>query len=1377
MPPRSKKKLDFEQASGNNQVIMSMFLSRSSPLKDHAGKVAKINELIQNHALGRAAGRILRYLVKGHAELIRKHGGKGIKEAITQEWKKLAQGPRDEWKELMKDFMSAVYNASKANGSHPSRAIKDEADRWMKLNDSKWREEGPFNPSDSKSSGVPQEGTYMNADDRNAVISKYNAQPKPTRGKKNKARDEPLEEQSIGRRRKNGGTILPDLDAIEKKEQKAPQRASPGPSETEFAHLTSLIPSDSDDSRPSTPEPRRAPARPRRRRSRSRTRAPRRSRSRQPAPVPVEQKEEPPVTLHVRNFGKPTPPGTASKAVQLGKKNKKGTTEAKEITKIASRAARKAQTGSIPEGFSVQTVVDSTPDHATGPEIPAGPVPGDSSIPVTSHVPNTSGTTPRDQDLATRTKQPTVQTPSNPILDVKADEKAKPLPTREKKIEFKAQTDEKGVAMDTTGMDQNMIQGPDFHANMTATIDSMLAQLRTAVYEEIEAPSSKTANSFKTLRYLTNNRRERKENARHILNELAGLKPEIRAGLMMMMASPRSFSVGWHADMQIIAQALRQSALSSEEIVTGLSEDVPHPTLAGVSHGRRIQDIISDAKAYEMGREALRPDQQQALHETVQNEMVNAVEANRNPQEGVSTNMLGLAFRAATVFQGLLAYYGAKQLLVKGASVAAVAAGITPLGWAAIAGGLALDTALVYDVIKNWNPVKKGGPLGPNNPQANASGGRAPDVVKTLDTKGGDPPTSAGGAVTGDVPMPPLPDRGIIAPRGVMPADRSLPEIKRYLDDLYKKGHIVHGHIQDVQRATQLAQKLNQSLGFPISAVKQWAADKMGVGTGTTVQAGAPDPSVRGVIEAKKEQSTLQPTGDDDADMTKVDEPDQATLSTINRDTSDQRVNAVAPAPPASSSSASSSSSAPAATPRGYATPYPPPPDSKEQGRFVPVDFKQIRHYTVVLIDEKGRPYTNRTGQAGYGSYDPYAYQNGDTVHHIGLNTEYFPATTPRTTFNGQPYYFIDGMWTRGVVRDPAKVASEIRQRGYYAEKNGLWNMDKLKKSGFGLSKDEWGQVKAVADDDAKQRRAEGKDFNGPVVPDNKTPTPGSSTATVDHPDDKHGTPEGKATKGSKPTSGPPLATPVGADIPYDRKGPKGQEDKTPDNIPPELQGLVKRLTTPQALPTGDETLGQKGQTGLLRPEFMEGGANFVGEVNQDVTLNVIQNLQWQNFNNRDNWEPNEYFDNPLYLMELAQTGERFGGHLYGEELLATQEMASRYAIRHINPRINAFRDVPDSIQFQARNIFMAVQPYEGQAAKGDSDQDGFKTSIESNFEFHDAFLPCGFNWPSTGPLEKFTETDGTQYPDSARVGGLELSLHDAEPLANINNWIATTST
>jgi hypothetical protein len=704
----------------------------------------------------------------------------------------------------------------------------------------------------------------------------------------------------------------------------------------------------------------------------------------------------------------------------------------------------------------------------------------------------------------------------------------------------------------------------------------------------------------------------------------------------------------------------------------------------------------------------------------------------------------------------------------------------------------AADVVLFKRVLDNWGKSKPP-PYSARSSAANQSGQRAAESSK-YDSKGpggGSDPAAPDGAAGGNIPSTPQPDGGVVAPFTTGEHLPTAPPVamppqgysgrlstENFLMELKKQGKLA-----GIQFGTQVIQSQIEAL-----------AKKYGLHPGTTYE------WVRNQSGSEGPGSSGDGKSDDMEDVDLDMNNDDGGGGSITHEEAKQRQPALEQQPSVPGAVGGQASQP--------ALPRPPPPTEKKinvdatpapsqggLGAVAAPQTGQIRQSYVVFVDRKGKPFVVNPPSGG--RFDPTGTAP-DGQHSLGGNLQNIQYLDMKTTkFGDKTYYQLpDGSWALGVTRDPANVANSTKNVGIRSETGGLagsYNIDKLDRSKamVKLQPDEKkGVVTGYQTGTTQQRSARqgGQPINQPAV---NQPGVGRGVARPVEAkgDDKKGDVKGGGGAGGPVAADdtqPPLAVPVGGQVdksqqqkyetPQERKDRLKKEQD--DFVPPELQGLVKKLTTPQPQqrPTGDETLGQKGQTGLLRPEFIEGGANFVGEVNKDVTLNLIQELGWQGFNNYQ-WESNEQGDNPLYLQELAQTGERFSGILFGDEYIGDQEVEARYATHHIDPKINAFRDVPDTIQQQARNIFMAVVPYEGQAAMSDSNQTQFKSSVLTNYEFHNVYLPDGFHFPSSGPLEKFTEADGTQYPDSARLLGYELSLHDAEPLSNVNNWIATTST
>lgn len=182
----------------------------------------------------------------------------------------------------------------------------------------------------------------------------------------------------------------------------------------------------------------------------------------------------------------------------------------------------------------------------------------------------------------------------------------------------------------------------------------------------------------------------------------------------------------------------------------------------------------------------------------------------------------------------------------------------------------------------------------------------------------------------------------------------------------------------------------------------------------------------------------------------------------------------------------------------------------------------------------------------------------------------------------------------------------------------------------------------------------------------------------------------------------------------------------------------------------------------------------MVSEVNQDKRLNLINELVWGSFKNY-NWEVNNQPDNPLGLGNIVEEGVRFSGDLFGENWLKWQKPLATELCSDLDKSLKV-KKVPMEIQSQAQNVWMAVQPYEGQAASTDSRQQMYKSPEETMDEFHDVYTPDWFSVSSSSPLEQFTEADGTQLPDSARLGLQPWSSYDWQKAGIINQWIFQTA-
>lgn len=308
-------------------------------------------------------------------------------------------------------------------------------------------------------------------------------------------------------------------------------------------------------------------------------------------------------------------------------------------------------------------------------------------------------------------------------------------------------------------------------------------------------------------------------------------------------------------------------------------------------------------------------------------------------------------------------------------------------------------------------------------------------------------------------------------------------------------------------------------------------------------------------------------------------------------------------------------------------------------------------------------------------------------------------------------------------------------------------------------------EAKALQQEQATAAPTAAPTTQAPTSQKTTTQTPTTQTPTTTQP------PTTQPATQKPTTQTPTTQKPATTQPPAATQKPTTTQPSTaaPTQAPTTVPGL-ENLVNLRSIADGSQSQG------LLRPEFYQGGADFVSEVNNDVKLNEVNEMVWQSFKNY-NWESNQQDDNPLFWGLQQEHGTRFSGMLFGEEFLRSQKSSSSYTTKHLDPLVNASKYVPPQIQTQARNIFQAVVPYEGQAQMSDSLLTQYKSPAQTDGEFHDVFLPDWFSIPTSSPLEKFTPSDGTQYPDSARLYGLEMSINDADTLKNVNGWIYNTVT
>jgi len=234
------------------------------------------------------------------------------------------------------------------------------------------------------------------------------------------------------------------------------------------------------------------------------------------------------------------------------------------------------------------------------------------------------------------------------------------------------------------------------------------------------------------------------------------------------------------------------------------------------------------------------------------------------------------------------------------------------------------------------------------------------------------------------------------------------------------------------------------------------------------------------------------------------------------------------------------------------------------------------------------------------------------------------------------------------------------------------------------------------------------------------------------------------------------------------------------DEVPPKDPEKKKKEVTKGDTPKKKKDLKRKWEPvevridePLLRPEFYEGGSNFVTEFNKDVKMNEIDQLSWASFKNY-NWEANTQSDNPLHSGVVAEEAVRFSGSLIGEEVLPEQRKLAKQWYKDHDFGSMPYR-VPLVTAYAAKEFMMDVIPLEGQSAQRDINPHYKKSAKATEKEFHNVDLPDWFSIKDTAPLETFTASDGTQFPDTERLHPGRISSYWWSRYENQNQFIFET--
>lgn len=249
-------------------------------------------------------------------------------------------------------------------------------------------------------------------------------------------------------------------------------------------------------------------------------------------------------------------------------------------------------------------------------------------------------------------------------------------------------------------------------------------------------------------------------------------------------------------------------------------------------------------------------------------------------------------------------------------------------------------------------------------------------------------------------------------------------------------------------------------------------------------------------------------------------------------------------------------------------------------------------------------------------------------------------------------------------------------------------------------------------------------------------------------------------------TQGPNIGQRQQTGTPFEWDPTKGSGNPLQGGVESPAQNRVGIYNTP----TGERRFSdfidvEEVKEPLLRPSFLEGGANIVNSINKDKKLQEINRLMWQSFNNYS-WDSNQEQDNPLYALQLIEDGSRFSSPLEGEDKLPEQAQQA----------------------WAERNYQNYEAPYAvSQQVKRDADVEDFMIDIHpgpqsirsgrsTDAEFHDVFLPSLAVIPNSSPWKQFSATEGTQIPDSYLYHPSRITAYDWPRYDRTNRFIMTTS-
>lgn len=298
----------------------------------------------------------------------------------------------------------------------------------------------------------------------------------------------------------------------------------------------------------------------------------------------------------------------------------------------------------------------------------------------------------------------------------------------------------------------------------------------------------------------------------------------------------------------------------------------------------------------------------------------------------------------------------------------------------------------------------------------------------------------------------------------------------------------------------------------------------------------------------------------------------------------------------------------------------------------------------------------------------------------------------------------------------------------------------------FGATKDSAGQIQDVAGDIPSQNQSASRKLQGLGLA-------GSVGAAMAYAAPYLGF--GSALYGVSQLAQPLNATPS----PAPAAGTPSSTTVTPTSQVSGAPGAIEERDTQYETPWSRAV---EDPVPFLRMALKEGGAEEVSKINDDPELKAINRLTWQLFNNYS-WDANEEVDNPLHMTNVIEEARRFQPPNDEEELIPGRGIEAIQET-YDNDFSTAYT-LPEQVQLDsAGQIEMDIIPWKD-----------VQTPEEVDLTMHNVFLPAWFFVPRSSGFQKFTQTEGTQLPDSYIENPNRITGNDWPGVIPENRFIETT--